>query len=151
MKGQIIIIAVIAVVGINLVGCGSSERIEFSSQKAANISREKPISIGMSNPAALYCVSLGYKYKIVEDGKGDQYGFCIFPDGSEGEEWAFYRGKSNQEWSYCKQHGYDLKDLGPYEGAFKGAVCIDKVTKEKKGTVFDLFLHRYLSEPLPQR
>jgi len=149
MKRQIIIVVVTVLVVINLVGCGSSERIEFSGQNASDMSMERQMSVGMPNPAALYCVSLGYKYKKVEDDKGDQYGFCIFPDGSEGEEWAFYRGKSNQEWSYCKRHGYDLKDLGPYEGSFKGAVCIDKVTKKQKGTVFDLFLRRYLSEPLP--
>ncbi len=51
---------------------------------------ESPLD--MANPASKYCVDQGYKLEI-RDEAGGQVGYCIFPDGSECEEWAFYRGE----------------------------------------------------------
>ncbi len=99
----------------------------------------------MPNPASIYCHALGYKSKIVTDEEGNQYGVCIFPDGSECGSWDFYRGKCGQEWSYCERCGYDLKELGQ-EGWTKGAMCIDRTTGEEIGTVFDLVVDKFLSE-----
>ncbi len=48
---------------------------------------------GMANPASVYCEGQGYTLEIRTDADGNQYGVCIFPDGSECEEWAFYRGE----------------------------------------------------------
>jgi len=48
---------------------------------------------GLANPAAVYCEEQGYTLEIRTDADGGQYGVCIFPDGSECEEWAFYRGE----------------------------------------------------------
>ena len=45
------------------------------------------------NPASVYCLEQGGRVEIREDAAGGQYGLCIFPDGSECEEWAFYRGE----------------------------------------------------------
>jgi dipeptidase D len=47
---------------------------------------------GMPNPASEFCVAQGYQSEIREEG-GGQVGYCLFPDGSECEEWAFYRGE----------------------------------------------------------
>ncbi|MCD6528344.1 DUF333 domain-containing protein [bacterium] len=53
----------------------------------------------MPNPAAVYCKDLGYKYEIREDPKTKgQYGVCIFPDKSECNAWAFYRGQCGKKW-----------------------------------------------------
>ena len=149
MKGQIIMLALIGIVGVSLFGCSSSERTEIRGQNKAIPSRKEQKSIGTPDPSAVYCTRLGYKYEIVTDEKGGQHGVCIFPDNSECTAWDFYRGKCGQEWSYCKRNGYDLKDLRRHEGWFRGATCIDRTTKEEIGTVFDLFLHRFLSESLP--
>ncbi len=92
--------------------------------------------VGVADPASIYAVEMGCKHKLITNEKG-QIGICILPDGTECEEWDFYRGKCGQEWSYCKQHGYDLKELGQNEGWFKGAVCLDKESNEI-GTVYDL-------------
>ena len=46
----------------------------------------------MANPASTYCVDKGGKVEI-RDEAGGQVGYCVFPDGSECEEWAFYRGQ----------------------------------------------------------
>lgn len=48
---------------------------------------------GMPNPASTYCTEKGYNLDIRADEQGNQYGVCIFPDGSECEEWAYYRGE----------------------------------------------------------
>jgi putative hemolysin len=47
---------------------------------------------GMPNPASKFCVEQGYRSEI-RDEAGGQVGYCLFPDGSECEEWAFYRGE----------------------------------------------------------
>jgi putative hemolysin len=51
---------------------------------------ESPLD--MANPASVYCVDQGYKLEIRDEANG-QVGYCIFPDGSECEEWAYYRGE----------------------------------------------------------
>ena len=49
--------------------------------------------IGMANPASVYCVQSGYRLEIRTGADGGQYGVCLFPDGAECEEWAFFRGE----------------------------------------------------------
>jgi len=52
---------------------------------------------GLPNPAAEYCQEQGYRYEIRTATDGSQSGVCIFPDGSECDEWAFYRGECGPE------------------------------------------------------
>ena len=47
----------------------------------------------LSNPASLYCEENGGTLEIRADGSGGQVGFCVFEDGSECDEWAFFRGE----------------------------------------------------------
>jgi putative hemolysin len=48
--------------------------------------------LNLANPASKYCVDQGGRLEIREDALGET-GYCIFEDGSECEEWAFYRGE----------------------------------------------------------
>lgn len=48
---------------------------------------------GLANPASVYCEEKGGKLEIRTDENGGQYGVCIFEDGSECEEWAYFRGE----------------------------------------------------------
>ena len=48
---------------------------------------------GMANPASVYCVQSGYRLELRTGTGGGQYGMCLFPDGTECEEWAFKRGE----------------------------------------------------------
>ena len=50
-------------------------------------------AIGMPNPASVYCEEQGGEVDIRTDDEGGQYGMCIFEDGSECDEWAFFRGE----------------------------------------------------------
>ena len=52
---------------------------------------------GLPNPASVYCVELGYELRIVDaDG---QVGICVFPDGTQCEEWSFFEGECGQGWA----------------------------------------------------
>jgi putative hemolysin len=53
----------------------------------------EPTTVGLANPASVYCAEQGYLHEIRTEADGGQYGVCIFPGGSECEEWAFYRGE----------------------------------------------------------
>jgi inhibitor of cysteine peptidase len=48
---------------------------------------------GLPNPASQFCEDQGNKVEIRTAADGSQTGYCLFPDGSECEEWAFYRGE----------------------------------------------------------
>ena len=48
---------------------------------------------GIANPASAYCVEQGGTSEIRTAEDGSQSGVCAFPDGSECEEWAFFRGE----------------------------------------------------------
>ena len=48
---------------------------------------------GMANPASFYCEEHGGHVEIRTDPQSNQYGVCIFDDGTECEEWAYMRGE----------------------------------------------------------
>lgn len=50
-------------------------------------------SASMANPASVNCVQSGGKSEIRKDAKGGEVGYCVFPDKSECEEWAYIRGE----------------------------------------------------------
>lgn len=47
----------------------------------------------MPNPASVFCQEQGYQSEIRTAEDGSQSGVCIFPDGSECDEWAYFRGE----------------------------------------------------------
>ena len=53
---------------------------------------------GLANPASVYCVEQGYRNEIRTAKDGSQFGVCVFPDGSEADDWAFFRGESGAKW-----------------------------------------------------
>ena len=50
---------------------------------------------GIANPASVYCVEQGGTVDIRTDANGDQTGYCVFADGTEVDEWAYYRGEAD--------------------------------------------------------
>jgi putative hemolysin len=52
-----------------------------------------PDGIGLPNPASAYCEEQGGRLDMRTADDGSEYGLCIFTDGSECEEWTFYRGE----------------------------------------------------------
>jgi putative hemolysin len=51
---------------------------------------ESPVEI--ANPASQHCVEQGYELEMRTTAEGTT-GYCIFDDGTECEEWAYYRGE----------------------------------------------------------
>ncbi len=56
-----------------------------------------PNSANIANPAAAYCRQQGNRPEIRTAADGSQNGVCIFPDGDECDEWAYYRGECSSE------------------------------------------------------
>jgi putative hemolysin len=57
------------------------------------IFEETDEDIQLANPASEYCIEEGGTIEIRTAEDGSQTGYCIFPDGTECEEWAFFRGE----------------------------------------------------------
>lgn len=47
--------------------------------------------VGIANPAAVWCIEQGHVYEIRKDLNGNEYGVCILEDGTEIDEWEYYR------------------------------------------------------------
>lgn len=59
---------------------------------ACNIQSDgKETFVGIGNPASQFCVEKQGNLIIRKDQSGNEYGVCRFADGSEMEEWNFYR------------------------------------------------------------
>lgn len=50
--------------------------------------------MGLPNPASVFCQEKGGQLQIERDAAGNASGLCVFPDGSQCEEWTlrFTRG-----------------------------------------------------------
>lgn len=68
-----------------------------------------PAGSKIANPASEYCIQNGGSLEIRTDSQGGQLGYCIFPDASECEEWAYFRGECSP--------GDSLKDDQPVADA----------------------------------
>jgi putative hemolysin len=91
-KWIVVALAVILLCGL-IAGCQPADTQQTD---------ETPVSsptdgAGLPNPASAYCQEQGYKHEIRTAADGSQSGVCIFPDGSECDEWAYYRGECEPE------------------------------------------------------
>ena len=88
----------------------------------------------MPDPAAAYAAFLGYR-TVVRKNAGGEYGVCIFPNGSECEEWQFFRGICGKEYSYCSRKGCETysitEDKGGYKITYCACGCIDSAGIKK--------------------
>jgi|GEM_PF-2222363 len=93
-------------------------------QRASKNEHERGL-IGMPNPAATYCIEMGYEYKVIDEPSG-QRGICIFLDGSQCNAWDFLKGKCGERYSYCAAHGYHMERRSDGQNEFSAeyAVCI---------------------------
>ncbi len=70
---------VILILVVLFVGCSANNMVQTN---------ESP---QIANPASVHCIKNNGTLEIRSEDDG-QYGICIFPDGSECEEWMFFRG-----------------------------------------------------------
>jgi putative hemolysin len=50
----------------------------------------------LGNPASVYCEEQGGTLEFRQDATGGTAGICLFSDGSECDEWAYYRNECNR-------------------------------------------------------
>ena len=98
MKGRLILFGILVTASLLLVsGCSTltATPVNSAPEKAivSDNDTQEPL-IGMANPASVYCQEQGGTLEIRTTDAGE-YGVCLFPDGSECEEWAFLRGECN--------------------------------------------------------
>ena len=70
-------IGIALVIVLSASGCGGNDD-----------NNEQP---GLANPASVYCEDQGGTVEIRTDDVGNQTGYCVFSDGTEVDEWAYYR------------------------------------------------------------
>lgn len=71
-----------------LIACSTPQDDPAPDPESMDAAREN-----MPNPASIYCEEQGYRLEIRATSDGSQTGYCIFPDGSECDEWMYYRGE----------------------------------------------------------
>lgn len=68
-------------------------RGECAPGEAAPSTPAEDAPIGMANPASVFCADNSGTLEMRQDAGGGEYGMCVFSDGSECEEWAYFRGE----------------------------------------------------------
>ena len=79
-----ILIGLLVIVGIIFISGCAQQLIERP---------DKIEKTQIANPASVYCEKQGYTLEIRTNEGGSQTGYCIFDDGTECEEWAYFRGE----------------------------------------------------------
>jgi putative hemolysin len=72
-------------------------------------------SVGIPNPAATYCVSLGGKLEAMKDATGGEFALCTFGK-AQIEEWTLFRNKLSRlpqmaAASFCKSHNSPASEI----------------------------------------
>ena len=133
-KYYLIVLMALTVSMISLTACAAAGRETPGVDQAV-----------MPNPASAYCEDQGYQLEIRSAENGSQTGYCLFPDGSECEEWAYYRGECgpfkqvtplvpvtgetdqavmpNPASAYCQEQGYQL-EIRTEENGGQTAYCL---------------------------
>lgn len=78
----------------------------------------------LPNPASAHCEEQGYTLEIRTAEDGSQAGYCLFPDGSECDEWAFFRGECGPSPS-SEEAAIETQEVTSEPTAIPTAVPID--------------------------
>jgi len=98
---RVITINLLLILILLVSACGGEEPIQVNPEESAEPNAD------MVNPAAVYCVGLGYTIENVTRNEGVDTD-CIFPDGSGCGQWDFLSGRCGQEYSFCELQGHTL-------------------------------------------
>jgi putative hemolysin len=108
-----------------LTACGTGGAAPQETEVVSEEAPPEEAVIGLANPASVYCEDQGYTLEIRADESGGEYGVCIFPDGSECEEWAFFRGECAPGGEAAPEEAgpaLDRTDLAAFQSALVDAL-----------------------------
>ena len=104
MKLLICMLGIVLLAGLILFGC-TAQAPGANNTNQTNQTNGTPANgtggIGMANPASVFCKEHGGTLEI-RDFTAGQAGFCKFSDGSECEEWKYFRGECAPGTNFCK-------------------------------------------------
>jgi len=124
MKRTTVVMAVLLIAALALGACGKTE----------------PTS-NMPNPASAFCEEQGGKVEIRTAADGSQQGFCILPDGTECDEWAYYRSEcgpgaatggsqiANPASAFCEEKGGRVDIRTTADGSQQGFCVFSDATE----------------------
>ena len=89
------VVYVVAGLALVVMVSGCAGQVAMASDSADEITpvvegEGSEVFIDMANPASVYCEEQGGTVEMRE-GEGGVYGMCVFADGSEIDEWEFFR------------------------------------------------------------
>jgi putative hemolysin len=87
----------------------------------------------MANPASVYCQQNGGTVEIRTDNTGAQAGVCRFADGSECDEWAYYRGECGPKNGTAVPATPKLSEADALKVATAASACTDVGTVQTDG------------------
>jgi len=137
------ILLTILIISLALTGCALKKNVEVGNNsqngKAQNTANE---NTQVANPASLFCIEKGGKSQIVETEAG-QAGICKFDDGSECDEWAFFRkecqpGQTDNVQIPSGQTGITISGIKDGQTIYSPLVVFGRAPVEKDVLVVEL-------------
>ncbi len=90
---KVLLIAAVILTTI-LSACSNTGNGPLSDPVSEPFTDTEPVNeVELANPATVYCKEQGYEWELRTGTDGGQQGVCLFPDGSECDEWAYFRGE----------------------------------------------------------
>lgn len=74
----------------------------LKNSEKAEIENSSEENTKIANPAAVKCEEEGGKSEIKSYPSGNQYGICLFSDGSQCKQWDFFRGDCDKGEKFCE-------------------------------------------------
>lgn len=131
------LVALLAIGVLTLTGCNcnknNSEETnvneEVNTNVEVNVNEEENAAeemVGMANPASVYCVEQGWELIPMEDEEWNQYAMCRLADGTEVEEWEYFRANNSVE----EENVEETTEEVATEGTSAEDVAEETVTEE---------------------
>ena len=129
---NLLLVMIVILGGLLTAACGSGpgpaptetlpDSVPTSEPETTTTTEPSESPLDMPNPASKFCRDQGYQLEMRTDASGTT-GYCVFPNGSECEEWAYYRGECgpadttfdspvglpNPASQYCLDQGHELE------------------------------------------
>jgi len=78
------------------IGLGAGILALMALTACTTTQRTPTAAASLPNPASAYCGQNGGQLELRTDAEGGVAGMCVFADGSECDEWTYYRGECGQ-------------------------------------------------------